>query len=258
MTEYKVRGVVIREDPMGDKDKRVVLLTEEMGKITVLAKGAMGPKSKYASITQLFSLGSFVLTKGKTFYYIKEAALIESFYGIRQDLWRLSYASLMVETAEVLSLEGQENSALVHLLIRGLLQISHAEEGKEALPADVFIFRSLTEGGYYPELNRCRRCGADLSVLSEGESVVFDVASGGILCERCLPVSTRSRERIHSGALRALRYVADAEGTKVYSFTVNEDVLQEMNTAVSDYLIEQTEHRFRGLEFIDKLMRDEG
>lgn len=258
MTEFKVRGVVIREDPMGDKDKRVVLLTEEMGKITVLAKGAMGSKSKYASITQLFSLGSFVLTKGKTFYYIKEAALIESFYGIRQDLMRLSYAALMVETAEVLSLEGQENTSLVHLLIRGLLQIAHAEEGKEALPADVFIFRSLTEGGYYPELTRCLRCGTDLSVLAEGESVVFDAASGGVICERCLPISTRAGERMHSGALRALRYVADSIGTKVYSFSVTEDVLKEMNTAVNDYLTEQTEHRFRGLEFIDKLTRNEG
>ena len=71
MKEMKVRGIVIREEAMGEKDKRVVLLTEEVGKITILAKGAMSAKSRFGALTQLFCLGDYVVTKGRTFYYIK-------------------------------------------------------------------------------------------------------------------------------------------------------------------------------------------
>lgn len=249
MKEIKVRGIVIREEAMGDKDKRLVLLTEEMGKLSVLAKGALGAKSKVRALTELFCLGDYVLTKGKTFYYIKEAQLVESFYALREDLYRLGYATLMAEIAETFSLEGRENIRLVRMFLRGLLAESRAKEGKEAIPAEAFAFRTLAEGGYYPDLMRCRSCGRDLMELREGESVRFDFQMGSLICDNC----GKGGIRLHSGALRALRYILEAPDNRMYAFDLEESVLKEMNNAVNGYLEEQTERRYRGLEFIDSI-----
>ena len=249
MKEMKVRGIVIREEAMGEKDKRVVLLTEEVGKITILAKGAMSAKSRFGALTQLFCLGDYVVTKGRTFYYIKEARLVESFYALREDLDRLSYATLMAEVADTLSLEGQENAALVQLFLRGLVNQTMSEEGRASQAADVFIFRALAESGYYPELTHCRMCGRSLENLKADETVQFDYRVGSLICSHC----RNGGIRLHSGAVRALRYMIEAPVSKAFSFMVTDEILKEIDAAVEAYLTEQTERRYQGLDFIQKL-----
>ncbi|MCF0135385.1 MAG: DNA repair protein RecO [Lachnospiraceae bacterium] len=247
--EHKFRGIVIREEAMGDKDKRLILLTEEMGRITVLAKGALQPNSKTSAITQLLCCGDYVLTKGKTFWYIKEAQLAESFYFIRQDLHRLGYATCMVEAAELFSVEGQENRYLIRHLLRGLMALKEEEGRACARVADAFLFRVLAENGYYPELTLCRGCGRSLQELEENESVRFDFSIGSLYCQRC----GAGGIRLHKGALHALRYFLEIPAPRLYAFKVEEQVLEEMHRAVCGYLIEQTEKRYRGLEFIEGL-----
>ena len=249
MKEMKVRGIVIREEAMGEKDKRVVLLTEEVGKITIIAKGAMSAKSRFGALTQLFCLGDYVVTKGRTFYYIKEARLVENFYALRDDIERLAWATLMAEVADTLSLEGQENTTLVRLLLRALVHQTMSEEGRASLAADVFIFRALAEGGFYPELTTCRLCGRSLEVLEPAETVQFDYQMGSLICDNCRSGGIR----LHSGAVRALRYMIEAPVAKAFSFKVTDDVLKEIDSAVLAYLTEQTERRYQGLDFIDKL-----
>lgn len=253
MKESKVRGLIIREAPMGDKDKRLVMLTREMGKISLIAKGALSPKSKWGAATQLFCYGDYILSKGQTFYYIKEVQLIESFFPIRQSLERLAYSTLMVEVAETLILDGQENQNLMRLLLRGLMAQSKAEEGKESLAADAFIWRALAENGFYPDLERCRRCGKSLDQLPAGPEIVFDFALGGLVCGGCK--GTGSGTRLSAGSLRALRYILEAPPEKVYAFTAAEEVQRQLDEAAVGYLLQETERRYGSLDFIGNLRR---
>ena len=250
--ELKIRGIVIREAPMGDKDKRVVLLTEEVGKISVLAKGAMGPKSKYAALTQLFSLVELVVTKGRTFYYIKEGRLIESFYDLRLSLERLSYAALMAEVADTLCLDGQENKNLLTLLYRALKKEMTQEEGKESLPADVFLLRALADNGFYPSLDECFLCGRsflDDAEFGADEKALFDPGQGGAACRAC----RHGGIELSRGALKAMRYICRTPYQSLFNFTVDDRVLRELDTAVVEYLKEQTERTYQGLEFLNKV-----
>ncbi len=252
--ELKVRGIVIREAPMGDKDKRIVLLTEEVGKISVLAKGALGPKSKSAALTQLFSLVELIVTKGRTFYYIKEGRLIESFYDLRLSLEKLSYATIMAEVADTLCLDGQENRNLLTLLYRALKRETAQEEGKESLPADVFILRALAENGFYPSLDSCFLCGRsflDDAEFSVTDTVSFDPRQGGAACSSC----RRGGITLSRGSLKAMRYICDAPYQTLFNFTVDDRVLAELDMAVEEYLKEQTERTYQGIEFLKKVKK---
>ena len=233
-----------------------MVLTADMGKIPVLAKGAKSQSGRFAAPSQLFCYSSFVLDRGKTFYYIKEGSLIESFYSLRTDLFKLSYASWMLEVGETFCLEGQENEELLSMLLRGLLMETRAEEGMESLPADVTVFRILAQNGFYPELSRCRGELAheddihDLSV----DPVLFQPSVGGVFCSTCQRKATvGAGSRISPGALRALRYMIEQPPGKAYAFKVSEEVRKQIHEAVTDYLAEQTEHGYTSLGFLGKI-----
>ncbi len=258
MKEQKVRGLIIKEAPMGDKDKRLVMLTREMGKISVIAKGALSPKSKWAATSQVFCYGDYVLSKGQSFYYIKEAQLIESFFALRQNLDRLAYATFMLEVAETLTLDGTENQNLMRLLLRGLMAMSKASEGSESLAADAFLWRVLAENGFYPDLEHCRSCERDMNDFAPGADpaqpeYVFDFALGGLVCNLCH--GSGSGTRLSSGALRALRYILEVPQEKVYAFAAEEEVRRQLDEVCVGYLLHQTEKRYNSLDFIANLRR---
>lgn len=253
MNEIKVRGLIIREAPMGDKDKRLVMLTREMGKLSVLAKGALSPKSRWGAVSQLFCYGEYRLSRGRTFYYIQEAQLIETFYDIRQSLERLAYGAFMLETAETLCLDGMENQQLMRLLLRGLKALSRAAAGQESPKACAFIWRALAENGYYPDLASCRSCGRPLDSLPPGGRVWLDSAAGGLICDSC--GAGRGSGYLEAGALRALRYILQAPEDKVYAFSVETPVAEQMEETVIRYLTEQTEKEYGSLDFIGNLKR---
>lgn len=253
MKESKVRGLIIREASMGDKDKRLVMLTREMGKIPVIAKGALSPKSKHGAISQVFCYGDYVLGKGRTFYYIKEAQLIEAFFPLRQNLDRLAYATFMLEVAETLTLDGTENQNLMQLLLRGLKAMTRAAEGKESLIADAFIWRVLAENGFYPDLAVCRVCGRSAEDLPAQPEAVFDFALGGLVCGLCH--GSGSGTRLGRGALRALRYLLEAPQERVYAFTAEDGIQRQLDEAAVGYLLHQTERKYHSLDFIVNLKR---
>ena len=88
---FTTDAVVIRERQSGEADRLLTLLTRDRGVINAFAKGACRPKNKLHSSTQLFSYASFTLYEGKSIS-VNEAAQKELFFGLREDIEKLSLA----------------------------------------------------------------------------------------------------------------------------------------------------------------------
>ena len=246
MAQIKVKGIVIEQFPMGEKDKRLIILTPEIGKIPVLAKGAKSQSGRFAAPAQLFCYSSFLLDRGRTFYYIKEYEILESFYNLRSDIDVLAYASIMLELSKEFSVDGEDNSELVRLLLYGL----HALDQKDADPylaAQTFMLRLVSDSGFRPELDRCLRCGRPYDQMDGWH---FQVEEGGLVCPACL---NNDFGLLRPGAIAAMKYMIEAPVQKVYKFTISDEIRRQIKQPIRSYTVMNLGTKLKSLSFAESV-----
>ena len=61
----KTLGIIVTETRFGDRDKILTVLTPNLGKITVFAKGAYKGNNGFLAGTELMCMSNMILYKGK-------------------------------------------------------------------------------------------------------------------------------------------------------------------------------------------------
>ena len=86
------QGVVLRYTNFREADRMITLLSPDLGKISVMARGCRKPKSRFLTATELFCYGDYVLYRKGDFHIMTQANIHDSFYEIRNDIEKLSYS----------------------------------------------------------------------------------------------------------------------------------------------------------------------
>lgn len=245
-----VQGVVLSAMPVGEYDRRIVLLTRERGKIAAFAKGARRPKSPFLAAASPFVFGSFTLYEGRTSYNLQQVSVTYQFTELALEQPGIYYGYYFLELADYFGQENtdeKESMNLLYVTIRALLN----KKLENRLVRCIYELRMLQLQGLGPSLYSCVCCGKD---TEEGEELFFSVQAHGILDKKCLS-QVRDAGRISPGALYAMRYIAGAPMEKLYSFTVNADILHELERYIRAYTADNTDKRFKSLEILEIMDR---
>lgn len=235
-------GLVIREQPTGERDRLVTVLTREIGVIRAFVNGARNPKNKNAAATGLLCYSHFSIDKtSKGIYTIREATAKEVFFSLRSDIVRLSLAQYFAELSYELSPREENSDEFLRLILNAVYFVSESKKPLGIIKAAVEL-RLLTLGGYMPSIVACDSCGA-----YESEKMYFSLSSGRLWCENCVP--DEKTITVSSGIVAAMRHICFSEADKVFSFTLSKDGILALEAVSEKFLKSVTLRNYKTLDF---------
>ena len=179
MTEsITVTGMILSAQPIGEYDRRIVLLTKEKGKISAFAKGVRRPTAMLAGCSQPFVFGRFTLYEGRSSYTLQAVEAENYFAELRNDLEAVYYGVYFCEFAEAVTREGLPAKEELKVLYRSLGALLKKSIGSELVRA-IFELKMLSVGGISPQVYECVKCRKKENLHW------FSARSGGCICKSC-------------------------------------------------------------------------
>lgn len=237
-----VNGVVLLAAPVGEYDKRVVLLTRERGKITAFARGARKSTSALLAAANPFVFAAFRVYEGRSAYSLVAADVSHHFTELAREQPGVYYGFYFLEFLDYYGREGVDASDMVNLLYAALRGIENPKI-PNPLVRRVFELKLMTLNGEYPQVFECVRCGR------KEELVTFSLGRSGVLCTECCR-EDKAGVPVSASLLYTMQYVISSPIGKMYSFTVTDEVLREFERLMDRYVGLYTDKKFKSLEIL--------
>ena len=243
----KIQGLVLRRTEYNDHDVLLTILSKQHGKIAAKARGLKRKNSPLTAQCQLLAFAEFTLFEYRGMYTINEAATIELFHGLRNDLGKLSLGTYFAQAAEVISQEDLPNPELQSLVLNCLFALSKLNEPEVKVKA-AFEMRLACIAGFQPDLYGCRGCGNEWPDR-------FDIKAGMLECAACRdPDSDGIRMPVTAGILSAMRFLCECDSRKIFAFRLPEEAVHQLADVTESYLTTQLERGFSTLDFYKSLL----
>lgn len=240
-----MKGVVLTQKPVGEQDKFIDILTEELGVLEVLVKGAGKINSKSGCATQLFAYSAFCLRPGKRGYILDSVSPIRIFYDLRQSVTAVALASYFSQIIQFSVLPQGENLEIQRLLLNCLHFLAQKKYPEDMLKS-IFELRMAALLGFMPDVVMCRGCGNYLP-----EQLWFSIEKGAFLCKEC---HTPKEEAVQSvamtaGTLQAIRHIVLSEMERIFAFRLQEDCQEALSEFAEKFLLYHFDHSFSALQY---------
>lgn len=209
-----VTGMILKTEPVGEYDRRVVILTLERGKISAFAKGSRRPNSRLMAATNPFSFGQFKLYEGKSSYNIVEASISNYFEELRSDYIGAYYGMYFIEIADYYTRENNDESEMLKLLYQSFRALIHKKIPNELVRC-VYELKAIAVNGEYP--------GAP------------------------------ERGKYLESTKYTMEFIGKSNVEALYTFLVTDDVLLELKEIAAHYCRRFMDRKFKSLEILETL-----
>lgn len=238
---FKTKGLILKEQSVGERDKLVTVLTEDRGTLRAFVRGGKAVKSKKGAATGKFCYAALTLREAKDSFVVDEAEPIELFFKLRESIEKLALAEYFLELGYTFSPEEENAKDNLKVILNSLYFLCNDTYKPTQLKA-ITELRLLTLAGYAPNLVACEHCGA-----FETDTMYFDMQEGLLYCENCAPATAPFS--LPLGIVNAMRHIVFSENKSLYAFQMDDGQLDELSYITETYLLRQTERKFKTLDF---------
>lgn len=241
MALVKTKGVIIKVQDYKENDKLLWMYTEELGKVTCIAKGAKRSKSQLLSVTLPLCFGEYLLFKGKNLYNLQEGKIINSFQGLLNNLEKLTYSSYLCELIDI-CVESDETNATLFKEFMVCLYLLNTDVLDYELLVRAFELRLLEATGYNLELDKCCICKNKIAVAD-----YISLSHYGGVCDEC---DKEYGFFISKPAYNALRFLKNTPMDKVYRLNVNNEIKKQMERVITNIIANNYSKKPKSLEML--------
>lgn len=204
-------GMVLKAEPMGEYDRRVVLLTKDRGKISAFARGARRQGNRLSASTDLFAFGEFKLYPGKNSYTITDASISNYFEGFRDQFNEAMYGMYFLEVMDYQTRENNDEREMLKLLYQSLRAVLH----------DAYDNRLV--------------------------QVIFEIKTMALMGEFNQMLD---ENKYRPGTLYAVDYIVRHRVEDLFKFSVEEEILKELVTISREEKALRWNHGFKSEEML--------
>ncbi|SHJ60555.1 DNA repair protein RecO [Hespellia stercorisuis] len=245
MDQIVVTGMVLSSAPIGEYDRRVVLLTKEQGKISAFAKGARRPNSALVGAINPFTFGEYTLYAGRNSFTMQSAHITNYFAELREDMEGAYYGFYFLELANYYAKEANDETQMLKLLYVTMRALA-----KKSIPRRlvrcIYELRLICINGEGPQVFQCVNCG------DSTRPAVFSARKGGLICSECSG-DVIDGMVLDSSTLYSMQFIESTKVEHLYTFTVKEEVLELLERIMKRYMDVYVEKRFHSLEILEQL-----
>ena len=245
-------AVVSRTIRMSNSSRIATLISRNFGRVSVMAKGARRPTSRYAAAIEPITLIRCIYyhKDGRDIQSLSSADIIEAWMGIKDDIQRFSTAACMMELTQAQTAPEDPTAGLFDLLVESLGDLNRARSADVNKHLWRFMLRYLDAAGYRPTLDRCIRCGKP----PKGRSVFISHADGGVLCS-CTDTDHQFGIQVSPGALMAMNNLVHSRPDELGRLKLSRAQCTEVERVVLQFIAYHTgsSRAPRSLSFLRKI-----
>jgi DNA repair protein RecO len=241
-------GMVLVAQPIGEYDKRLVILTKERGKITVFAKGVRRQNSTYLAACNPFVFGEFTVFAGRTSYTLQHAQISNYFLELSEEYEKACYGFYFLEFADYYTKESNDESEFLKLLYITLRAIAN-DKITNKLIRYIYELKAFVINGEYPQFFCCVECGTE----AKKETSYFHAKKGGLICNQC-SLDTKHLLLVSESLLYTMQFIISAPLEKLYSFTLSDSVQKELENLMMEWVKLFVDKKFKSLGVLESMI----
>lgn len=239
-----VKGLVIREVNVGERDKIITLLCEQ-GAISASVPGARVLKSKKLAASGLLCYAEYSLSEKNGRHTVTQASVLDSFFELRSSLTKTAIGCYLAQLCAFVSRGQTEEGAMLSLVLNTLHLLCRSQKD-ERLIKGALELRLMTLLGFMPDLSCCRRCGK-----TQG-GMWFFPEEGVLRCPACVPGGPCD---ISAPTLAAMRHVVGCDAAQVFSFQLGGEGLSQFARCSEELVLAALDTQFSTLDFYHSIQQ---
>lgn len=240
----KTEGIVLKSFDFRETSRIATFFTRDFGKVKGVLKGIRKDPRKFGSSVDRFSVNDIVYyqSRNSEIHLISHCDMKGYFYGLRQDLKRMTAASYAAELVDTV-MASEQNNEEIYDLTQDLLNALQTAPDISKL-VHMFQIKILSLSGFRPHLGSCVRCSTLIR-----DRARFNLRLGGLACSNCEDVAGESLA-ISRGAVASILHVQQTPWEHALRLGISTPIKKELKYVLNHFLVFHLERHLRSTRFL--------